>query len=190
MGGDLPFTPFDASAELSRVLLFDLPATALILFLLFRDRRPSVSGFPRPRLADCAVAAVAFASLVMIALVLLLASSLIHGTSMNPLVEAPRGLGEWSVMGLVCITTGYLEETYFRAYLFTRLEEAGLDEKWRVVVSVLLFSICHLYEGPWGVFNAAIAALILSLAYLRRKSAHGPAWAHAAYNALVYVNGT
>jgi membrane protease YdiL (CAAX protease family) len=93
-------------------------------------------------------------------------------------------------MVIVCFATGYLEETYFRAYLFVRLSEAGLDEMKCIVVSVVLFSLCHIYEGFWGVFNAAVAALILSVAFLRRKSVHGPAWAHAAYNALVYMNGT
>jgi membrane protease YdiL (CAAX protease family) len=109
---------------------------------------------------------------------------------MNPLVEAPHGFQEWAAMFLVCATTGYLEETYFRAYLFVRLEEAGLDEKKGIALSVLLFSLCHIYEGFWGVLNAALAAFVLSIAYLRRKSVHGPAWAHAVYNAIVYMTGT
>lgn len=189
-GGDLPFVPFDASSELARTLLYDFPATALILYLLFRDRRPSASGFARPRLTDAAVAGVAFGLLVVIAVALSALSGLIQGRAMSPFVEAPRGPAEWGAMALVCIATGYLEETYFRAYLFIRLEEAGFDERKSIAFSIILFSLCHIYEGFWGGLNAAIAALVLSMAYLRTKSVHGPAWAHAAYNALVYVTGT
>ena len=190
MGEGLPFAPFDASSELARTLLYDLPAVSIVLYLLFRGRRPSSSGFARPRLADAAVAAVAFASLVAVAMGLSALSGLIRGSPMSPFVEAPRGLAEWLAMFLVCAATGYLEEAYFRAYLFIRLEEAGFTERKSMVASVLLFSLCHIYEGAWGVLNASIAAFVLSLAYLRSKSVHGPAWAHAAYNALVYIMGT
>ncbi len=190
VGEGLPFSPFDASSELARTLLYDFPATALVLYLLFRDRRPSASGFSRPRKSDALVAVGAFALLVGVAMGLSALSALVRGSPMSPLVEAPRGLPEWLAMVLVCAATGYLEETYFRAYLFIRLEEAGLDARKSIAVSILLFSLCHVYEGAWGVLNAAIAAFVLSLAYLRNRSVHGPAWAHAAYNALVYIMGT
>ena len=186
----MPPASFDATSELARTLLYDFPATALILYLLFRGRRASDSGFGRPSTGDAAVAGVTFTILVAIAATLSVLAGLINGRAMSPIVEAPRSPVEWGAMLLVCIATGYLEETYFRAYLFIRLEEAGLDDKKSIVLSVLLFSLCHIYEGFWGGLNAAIAALVLSLAYLPNKSVHGPAWAHAPYNALVYVTGT
>jgi membrane protease YdiL (CAAX protease family) len=50
-----------------------------------------------------------------------------------------------------------------------------------------LFSICHIYEGPWGFLNAALSGVVLAYAFLRFRSLHGVAIAHALYNILAYV---
>jgi hypothetical protein len=43
------------------------------------------------------------------------------------------------------------------------------------------------YEGPWGVLNAVLAATLLSFLFLHFKSLHGIALAHGLYNAFVYA---
>jgi len=53
----------------------------------------------------------------------------------------------------------------------------------------VLFSLCHVYEGPWGILNAVLAGIILSLLFIRFRSLHGIAWAHGAYNIFVYTMG-
>jgi membrane protease YdiL (CAAX protease family) len=58
-----------------------------------------------------------------------------------------------------------------------------------ILVSVALFSLCHIYEGPWGVTNAAFAGLLLSLIYRHYGALHGLAWAHGLYNVFIYANG-
>jgi membrane protease YdiL (CAAX protease family) len=124
-----------------------------------------------------------------LAAVLSLASKLLGMGEDIPMVGAPRGLPAWLLMVLGGIATGYTEETFFRAYLFLRLGEAGIGRKQMVLVSVTLFALCHLYEGPWGIINAAGAGIIFSLAYFKGNSVHGVAWAHGAYNILVYAMG-
>jgi membrane protease YdiL (CAAX protease family) len=58
-----------------------------------------------------------------------------------------------------------------------------------ILVSTALFSLCHIYEGPWGVANAVLAGLLLSLIYVHYGAIHGLAWAHGLYNIFIYANG-
>jgi membrane protease YdiL (CAAX protease family) len=55
---------------------------------------------------------------------------------------------------------------------------------------VALFSICHIYEGPWGFLNAVLSSVLLCFMFLRYKSIHGISIAHAMYNIAVYVINT
>jgi membrane protease YdiL (CAAX protease family) len=102
-----------------------------------------------------------------------------------PGVEAPGSPVQWLIMICACAATGYFEESYFRLYLLTRF--AGLGRGKSVFLGVLLFTLCHVYEGPWGALNAAAAGTVLSLIFTKSKSFHGIAWAHGAYNAAVYA---
>jgi membrane protease YdiL (CAAX protease family) len=90
---------------------------------------------------------------------------------------------------LSCAGTGYLEEGYFRFYLLKTLEPAGIGAGGLIFLSVLLFTFCHGYEGPWGMANAALAGFFLALVFKKKGSLHGIAWAHGAYNVLVYILG-
>jgi membrane protease YdiL (CAAX protease family) len=99
-------------------------------------------------------------------------------------VEAPFNAVGWIVIIFSCLGTGYLEESYFRYYLLTKLENSL---PLRIAFSSFLFSICHIYEGPWGVLNAALAGVLLSLLFIRFRSLNGIAWAHGVYNIIVYA---
>ncbi|HCM28031.1 MAG: hypothetical protein A2Z99_09895 [Treponema sp. GWB1_62_6] len=138
---------------------------------------------------DALIGALSLAAIVLVAAAIDFAASWLPGSSEAAFVEAPAGLLGWSAMLLSSATTGYMEETFFRAYMLTRLKEYGASRIAGVVASVVLFTVCHLYEGPLGLANAAFAGLVLSVAYLRSRSVHGPAWAHAAYNTLVFATG-
>lgn len=188
------YVDFDALSELSRILLYDLPALLLILYLFLRGRPSAARPFAAPPFAapskdDLLWAGLSLAALLGIAGGLSLLSAVLSDTEALPAVSAPRGLASWLLMPLASLSTGYLEETYFRAYLLTRFEEAGLGRLRSIAVSSLLFALCHLYEGPWGVVNAAAAGLVLSHIFYKRRSVHGIAWAHGLYNALVYATG-
>jgi len=177
------------SHEVSRILLYNIPALLLILHLLLRDFSPREAGFARPDRHDALTAVLALAGLLVAAALLSLTAKNVAAGDALPIPEAPRGALQWLLMLGAAITTAYLEETYFRAYLLTRFGHAGIARAPRILVSVLLFSFCHLYEGTWGILNAVAAGCILALLYERRQSVHGIAWAHAAYNALVYATG-
>ena len=92
-------------------------------------------------------------------------------------------------MAISCILTGYLEESFFRFYLLQKLEVCGALVLPRIFFATLLFAYCHAYEGLWGVLNAVLAGLLLSVLFERYRSLHGIAIAHAFYNAFVYAMG-
>ena len=108
------------------------------------------------------------------------------GISSPPKVEGPSNAAGFIILGISCLFTGYLEESYFRYYLLTRLEMAVPKIPLRIAASTVLFSLCHIYEGPWGILNAVLAGVFLSVLFVKYRSIHGLAWAHGAYNLFVY----
>jgi membrane protease YdiL (CAAX protease family) len=184
--GEAPSASFSIIRELSRVLGYNIPSLLLIWYLSYlKDRfwRPLL----RPSFRDLRSLGIALPSLIAAGFLVSFVSSLAAAVPAAPLPAAPRGFAQWLVIVLSCLSTGYLEETYFRFYLLTRLEGAGIPSGAALVFSVLLFSFCHVYEGPWGTLNAALAGALLSLIFLRRRSLHGIAWAHGLYNVFVYL---
>jgi membrane protease YdiL (CAAX protease family) len=172
---------FSMNRELIRIIVYDVPSLALIWYLLARTR----DHWCKPCFQDILSFIMALPGLMLIGFCVSVLSSL-SGTGISTLVEAPQGLGPWLVAVVSCMSTGYLEESYFRFYLLQRLEYG----RWRGVLGPsLLFSLSHLYEGPWGMLNAALAGLLLSLIFMKQHSLHGLAWAHGLYNVFVYAIG-
>jgi membrane protease YdiL (CAAX protease family) len=104
-----------------------------------------------------------------------------------PEIGFPQGPAAVAVMILSSFSVGYVEETYFRFYLFRRLGEGGAGPVKAALVASALFALCHVYEGPWGALNAFVAGLLLFYIFVRRRSLHGIAWAHGGYNIFVYI---
>jgi membrane protease YdiL (CAAX protease family) len=110
----------------------------------------------------------------------------INGTS-SQAFSSPSTPTEWVFLSITCLLSSYLEESYFRFYLLSKREELNLNNTSALAFSVILFSICHIYEGPWGFMNAAISGTVLGFVFLRYYSIHGIALAHALYNISIYV---
>jgi membrane protease YdiL (CAAX protease family) len=179
---------FVISQELSRVLGFTVPALALIGYLLaLRGGKARLPG--RPRSGDFLSLAVALPGLLGLGLLISLTASAVSSGPHALTVEAPRGLPAVAVMFFSCLSAGYLEEFYFRYYLSLRFKQAGMGEPFVIGLSVLLFSLCHIYEGLWGALNAFLAGILLSLVYKKYRALHGIAWAHGLYNAFIYLTG-
>jgi membrane protease YdiL (CAAX protease family) len=157
-----------------------LPAFLLILRLADKPLRI------RPGRRDLLCGLFAFLALAAVSLSLSLAAQYSGLFPSSPLA-APASAAAWIAAVLASLSSGYLEEGYFRLYLLTRLEKAGIRAREAIAVSVLLFGFCHVYEGPWGVANAVLAGLVLSLLFLRYRVLHGVALAHGFYNICVFV---
>jgi membrane protease YdiL (CAAX protease family) len=173
---------FSINRELVRIAAFNLPALILICRLGQKDR-----GIPPPSPGDLFGFLWAFPSLILTGFSISTAAALIPGDFPSFRVLAPDSIAGFTVMFFSCLSTGYLEEGYFRYYLGEKFGEMGLPPWVFAAASTVLFSLCHLYEGPWGTMNAMLAALILALIYSRFRCIHGLALAHGLYNATVYL---
>ncbi|MDR2760044.1 MAG: CPBP family intramembrane metalloprotease [Spirochaetaceae bacterium] len=175
---------FSANRELSRIVVHNIPSLALIWYLLGLTRGIRL---PKPCIRDLKTTLIAFSGLLAIGFCASLA--VLPFTNLFPplSIEPPKDFLQWAVMIPSVLSSAYVEESYFRFYLLTRLEETEPGPLKRVFVSVFLFSLCHIYEGIPGILNAVLAGTFLSFLFLKYRSLHGLAWAHGAYNAAVYI---
>jgi membrane protease YdiL (CAAX protease family) len=185
--GSAEIIHFSISREIIRTLGYTLPSLLLIWYLLYH-RDLSRQRELKPRTGDLLSLALALPGLLGIGLLISLISPLFSAPAALA-VEAPKNPAAILVMCFSCLTTGYLEETYFRHYLYQRFRSGEVPGALGIGVSVLLFSLCHVYEGFWGTLNAALAGLMLALIYRKYRGLHGIAWAHGLYNAFIYLNG-
>ncbi|MDR0314269.1 MAG: CPBP family intramembrane metalloprotease [Treponema sp.] len=179
--------PFSALRELNRVFSYSLPALALLWYLVLEKKSLAVnSANLKPEKKDLFSFLWAFPGLALIAAgINFIGAGFSSFTA--PIVEAPVDALGWIAVGLSCVGTGYLEESFFRFYLLQKLESRVPQKTARILFSVLLFAVCHVYEGPLGIMNAALAGFLLSIIFTQYRTLHGIAWAHALYNSLVYI---
>jgi membrane protease YdiL (CAAX protease family) len=183
-----PVTVFSSYRELNHILVYKLPGLALIWYLLL-GRKAKRGRIPRLSRRDLWSVLAALPALLLSALSVSLAASffkMIPGG--GPLESPPARISAWVLVILSCLSTGYLEESFFRYYLYKKLTLFGLDAPRFILVSTALFSLCHIYEGPWGTMNACFAGLILALIFTRFRALHGIALAHGLYNLLAYIS--
>ena len=188
-GGQIPFSLI---RELGRTLTYTIPSLALLGYIIFDKKDFSSLKPEKLKSNDLLSFAAGFPGLIIIGLGITLLVSLfpnIKGFAPPPKAGAPVNVAGWIVIIFSCLGTGYLEECYFRYYLLTRMENSLPRISMRIIFSTFLFSICHIYGGPWAVINAILAGALLSVLFIRYRSLHGIAWAHGAYNIIVYVLG-
>jgi membrane protease YdiL (CAAX protease family) len=194
----LPFSAFD---ELFQILVFYIPALALVLYFSFQYTQ----NLPLKKRYSCGAAGI-FPSYLNYAVCIILCTIcllLIGGftiivesvftkaedfqTAFAPVVEAPDGAFAVSVMVLSCIVAAYLEESFFRALLFSRLLVTGLQKAPAILTASLLFALCHAWQGFWGMLGAFLSGVFLGFLFDRQKSLNIVALGHALYNITVYL---
>jgi len=192
LSGEVPedTVEFSVIAETVRIFLYNIPSLALVWYLLLKVKSLKEWGIALPRKKDLFPAVLALPALVLIGMAISLASRYFDDISSGSRFLPPQNLISWIILIISCISTAYLEESFFRFYLLSRRKEMGLGPHRAIMISVALFSLCHMYEGPWGFLNAVLSGIILAFVFLRFRSLHGIAFAHALYNVLVYVMGT
>ena len=183
---------FSILKEIGRTLTYTIPALALLWYIISDKNDFFAIREEKPKTQDLIQFALGLPSLVVIGLGISLLITYFAGSSglsPPPKVEAPVNIAGWIVLVFSCLGTGYLEESYFRYYLLTRLAYALPNSLVRILLSTALFAVCHIYEGPWGILNAVLAGALLSAFFIRFRSLHGLAWSHGVYNIFVYVMG-
>jgi len=177
---------FSIKAQIAGILLRCLPSLALIWYLILKTRKLENCSI-KPTRKDIISGLVTLPCLLFIGIANSFLSSYIGRSQAQLSLNSPSTVSGWIILCLSCICAAYLEESYFRYYLLTKRAELKLNALSALLLSTALFSICHIYEGPWGVLNAAFSGALLCLIFLRYNSLHGIAVAHGLYNILIYI---
>lgn len=182
-------TAFSITRELFRIFVYNIPALALIWYLLLRQKSAGEWGVGVPRRGDLFSALIALPGLLLIGFAIYLVAPLFTSIPPGAGIGAPVNFPGWLALIFSCLSTGYLEESFFRFYLLVKLGELGVKNGTLVFISVVFFALCHMYEGPWGMLNAVLAGTLLALVFLQYRSLHGIALSHGLYNTFVYALG-
>jgi membrane protease YdiL (CAAX protease family) len=177
---------FSSRIEIIKIFLYYMPSLALIWYLLLRVKSVKEWNI-KPGKNDLISCFITLPCLLITGFGVAFISSYIGESNIQITQNFPSAPFEWVILGCSCILAAYLEESFFRFYILSRRDELKLNAIPAMVVSVTLFSICHIYEGPWGFLNAVISAVILAFVFLRYNAIHGIAIAHGLYNIAVYV---
>jgi CAAX protease family protein len=92
------------------------------------------------------------------------------------------GPGILPLVALTCLTTGYWEELFFRAYLDGQLRRIGTPPGRAALAGVLLFAAGHLYQGLFPALGTAVIGAVLLYSFRRTRSLHAVAIGHGMYN--------
>jgi membrane protease YdiL (CAAX protease family) len=185
-GGRAETADFSVTVEILEIFIYFIPSLSLIWYLIYKARTIEIWAV-RLGKKDLASFLVALPCLLITGFLIALIGSYISAPSGSTALNLPSTAAEWVWLSITCLLAAYLEESYFRFYLLSRREELNLNAASALALSVILFSICHIYEGPWGFMNAVISGTILGFIFLRYNSLHGIAVAHALYNISIYV---
>jgi len=177
---------FSIITHIAGIFLHSIPSLALIWYLILKARRLE-DWIIRPGRKDMISGFITLPCLLFIGAAVSFASSHIGESQPQVSLNSPSTVPGWITLCVSCICAAYLEESYFRYYLLTRNDELNLNSSSALVLSTALFSICHIYEGPWGFLNAALSGVFLGYIFLRYNSLHGTAIAHGLYNILAYI---
>ena len=177
---------FSSVNEIIKILFYFIPSIALIWYLLIKSWKLEFWAV-RPGRKDLTACLVTFPVLLITGFIISYISSAVNGASAQTTLYSPGNSAEWIILCFSCIFSAYLEESFFRFYLLKKREELNLNATSALMLSVALFSICHIYEGPWGFLNAVLSGTFLAFIFLRYNSLHGIAIAHALYNISVYI---
>jgi uncharacterized protein len=165
-------------------MLRDLSLVSLVLFFLWRNREPLVRlGLTQKNAWRDFFWGVTLFFPVTFGAGLLEGLLRRVGLSAPSAAHAPafltvQGTGGIALAIVLVVVVALAEETIFRGYLLLRLQGVGLRPWGAAILSSVIFSLGHGYEGSAGVVTVGILGLVLALVYLWRGSLVAPIVIH------------
>lgn len=169
----------------------DLALVSLIAFFLWRDRQPvgRIGWSLRNVGQDLAIGVVLFVpSLILTSLLnRALQAAGLSGPSAPPSFLTPHGPAQILLAFVLVVVVAFAEETIFRGYLILRFAVVTRSITWAILLSALIFSLGHGYEGGSGVVTVGVMGVIFALVYIWRRSLVAPATMHFLQDFLAIV---
>jgi membrane protease YdiL (CAAX protease family) len=164
-------------------ILRDLALVSLILFFVWRNREhvKAIGWTLRNGWKDIALGVILFIPVFFCVGLLenaLRAVGFSVPSTPLPSFLAARGIGETLLAAVLVIVVALAEETIFRGYLILRFEAVTASPAVAVVLSAVIFSLGHGYEGSAGVVTVGVMGLVFALIYLWRRSLVTPIVMH------------
>jgi len=164
-------------------ILRDLGLVALILFFLWHNQEAlrTIGWTLRRGWQDAALGAVLFIPMFFGAALL---EQFLHSIGFSvPSTPLPssltaQGPGEIILAVLLVIVVAVAEETMFRGYLIRRFRGVTASTALAVILSAVVFSLGHGYEGTAGVVTVGTMGLVFALVYVWRGSLVAPMVMH------------
>lgn len=164
-------------------ILRDLGLVSLIVFFLWRNREPveRIGWSFKHGWRDAILGALLFVpmSVGTGALQQILKAAGFSGpaTPRPSFLKAGSPL-EFLLAGVLVIVVAIAEEIIFRGYLILRLQAVTRSNLGAALLSSIIFSLGHGYEGTAGVLTVGFMGLCFALVYLSRKSLVAPMVMH------------
>ena len=161
----------------------DLALIVLILFFLWRngehDQRIGWT-FSRGWWLDILLGLVLFFPLLVFSGLLAAALRALGFSSptATPSFLMPHGTAQFVLAVVLVIVVAVAEETIFRGYLILRLNATLRNLGLATVLSAVIFSLGHGYEGSAGVITVGFIGLVYALIYVWRGTLIAPVTMH------------
>jgi uncharacterized protein len=167
----------------SAIIVRDLALVSLVLFFLWRNGEPLSSiGWKREHWVREVLVGIALFPVFFF--ILGAVAYLLQGIGFNipPTGEqkflAQVSFSQMALALLLVVTVAIVEETIFRGYLLLRFTHITGSGTWSVLVSAVIFSLGHGYEGSAGVGTVGIMGMVFAVIYLWRGSIIAPVVIH------------
>lgn len=165
------------------VILRDAALVSLILFFLWRNREPlaRIGWIVKNGRKDVALGIGLFFPIFFIGGLLdqaLQAAGFSAPATPMPSFLAAKGGAELVLAFFLVVVVAIAEETIFRGYLLLRLQGVNLSQTGAVLLSAVIFSLGHGYEGTSGVVTVGTMGLVLAVIYLWRQNLVAPMVIH------------
>lgn len=176
--GGLEFTLVAVSA-----ILRDLGLVGLVLFFAWRNREPlnrigwTFTGGWREVTLGLGLFVPFFFAVGLLGRALE-AAGLSAPSMPLPSFLAAKGMAEFVLASVLVAVVAVAEETIFRGYLILRFQSITQSSAAAVLLSSLIFSLGHGYEGSAGVVTVGVMGLVLAWIYLWRQSLVAPIVIH------------
>jgi uncharacterized protein len=180
---------FSNGEMLLQNLIVGAPQVLLILYVILTRGGADAHAFGlvRLRVSDLLKAIGVFVGICFLSIPIALAGRLVSTDGFVAGISIQLRPVSLILLVLVCITTGYREELFFRSYLLSEL--APLGKIRAIAASTALFAIGHIYQGGLALLGTALIGVFLSLVFLRYRNAHVIALGHGLYNLAVVLIG-